>query len=50
MKLTNLRVCNLSEPVGYAMDAPVFSWTAEDCGGSQLWAALSISAGGKKRV
>ena len=47
MKLTNLRVCNLSEPIGYAMDAPVFSWTTEDCDGSQLWAALSISAGGE---
>ena len=47
MKLKNLRVRNLTEPIGYAMDAPVFSWTVEDCAGSQLWASLTLSTGGK---
>lgn len=47
MKLTNLRVCNLTGPVGYAMDAPVFSWTTEESEAEQRWAAITISAGGE---
>ena len=47
MKLTNLRVCNLIEPIGYAMDAPVFSWTVEESTGRQRWASLRISTAGE---
>lgn len=42
MKLTNLRVCNLTEPVGYAMEEPVFSWTVEDAIGEQAWAKIVV--------
>ena len=47
MKLCNLRVCNLEKPIGYAMDAPVFSWTVEDAVGEQAWVALTINADGE---
>ena len=47
MKLTNLRVCNLVEPIGYAMEAPVFSWTVEDATGEQAWAKITIRVNGK---
>ena len=46
MKLRNLRVCNLEKPLGYAMDAPVFSWTVEDADGEQAWASLTVNVGG----
>lgn len=47
MKLCNLRVCNLEKPVGFAMEAPVFSWTVEDAAGGPAWASLTINVGGK---
>ena len=46
MKLTNLRVCNLMEPLGFFMENPVFSWTVEGAEGEQTWARLTISANG----
>ena len=46
MKLANLRVCNIQNPVGYAMDAPVFSWTVEDAAGEQAWASVTVRCGG----
>ena len=45
MKLANLRVCNIQNPVGYAMDAPVFSWTVENAAGEQAWASVTIRCG-----
>ena len=45
MILTHLRVCNLDNPIGFAMEAPVFSWTVEDAAGQQAWAALSVHTG-----
>lgn len=42
MKPSNLRVCNLNEPIGFAMEAPVFSWTVEESTGKQKWASLVI--------
>ena len=45
MKLQNLRVCNLDKPLGYAMEAPVLSWTAEGTG-EQAWASVRVQAGG----
>ncbi len=47
MKLCNLRVCNLTEPLGFSMDAPVFSWTVEDAEGAQRAARLVICTGGQ---
>ncbi len=47
MRLCNLRVCNLEKPVGFAMEAPVFSWTVEDAAGGPAWASLAINVGGK---
>ena len=48
MKLERIRVCNLEEPMGFAMDAPVFSWTVEGAAGKQQrWASLSITAAGE---
>ena len=48
MKLEKIRVCNLEEPMGFAMDAPVFSWTVEGAAGKQQrWASLSITAAGE---
>ena len=46
MKLNDLRVCNLEDPIGYAMEAPVFSWTVEDAAGEQAWASVTIRSGG----
>ena len=47
MKLCDLRVCNVAESVGFAMDAPVFSWTVEGSDSEQLWASLVICAAGE---
>ena len=47
MKLTNLRVCNLDRPIGYAMEAPVFSWTVEDAVGEQAWAKITVRVNGE---
>ena len=48
MKINNLRVCNVPDPIGYAMDAPVFSWTVDDANGSQAWASVTIMADGRE--
>ena len=47
MKLKNLRVCNLEDPIGYAMEKPVFSWTVEESGSKPRWTALSVTAAGE---
>ena len=47
IKLCNYRVCNLEKPLGYAMDAPVFSWTVEDAAGEPAWASLTVNVGGE---
>lgn len=47
MKLTNLRVWNLVEPIGYAMEAPVFSWTVEDAQGEQAFARITVCVNGE---
>ena len=47
MKLKNLRVCNVPEPLGYAMEKPVFSWTVEDSESTASRTCLKIEAMGK---
>ena len=47
MRIRDLRVCNITEPVGYDMDMPVFSWTIEDAEGYPEWAELTVSKGGE---
>nr|AFN57704.1 alpha-L-rhamnosidase GHF78 [uncultured bacterium r_07] len=47
MKLNDLRVCNLTEPLGFTMEEPVFSWTVEEAAGRQLGASLEICAKGE---
>ena len=47
MKLCDLRVCNLTEPLGFAMEKPVFSWTVEEAAGRQREASLEICARGE---
>ena len=47
IKIQNLRVCNLTEPLGFAMERPVFSWTAEGDGGEARAVSLRIRAGGE---
>lgn len=39
MIIRNLRVCHLENPLGYHMDKPVFTWTAEDSTGKRQAAA-----------
>lgn len=44
MIIRNLRVCHLENPLGYHMDKPVFTWTAEDSTGKrQATARVRIS-------
>ena len=45
--IRNLRVCNLTEPLGFAMEKPVFSWTVEGEGGEARAYTLRIRAGGE---
>ena len=45
MKIQNLRVCNIDNPLGFAMDAPVFSWTVEESEGGFAWASIEIFKG-----
>ncbi|MBQ6315777.1 MAG: family 78 glycoside hydrolase catalytic domain [Mogibacterium sp.] len=45
MRIKDLRVCNIENPVGYDMDAPVFSWTVEDAEGSAALTSLVITDG-----
>lgn len=47
MRLENLRVCNLTEPLGFAMEKPVFSWTVAECESRQRFAALGVCAAGE---
>ena len=47
MKITNLRVCNIEDPVGYSMEAPVFSWTIEENEGIPVWASAEIFKDGE---
>ena len=47
MKLHDLRVCNLTEPLGFAMEEPVFSWTAEGGVGEACSVSLRIRAAGE---
>ena len=47
MKLHDLRVCNLTEPLGFAMEEPVFSWTVEGAGGEVRSISLRIRAAGE---
>ena len=47
MKLNNLRVCNLTEPLGFAMEEPVFSWTVEETADQACAASLRIRAAGE---
>ena len=47
MKLNDLRVCNLTEPLGFAMEEPVFSWTVEESAGQACAASLRIRAAGE---
>ena len=47
MNLHNLRVCNLTEPLGFAMEEPVFSWTAEGEGSEACSVSLRIRAAGE---
>ena len=47
IKIQNLRVCHLTEPLGFAMEKPVFSWTVEEAAGRQLGASLEICAKGE---
>ena len=47
MKLHDLRVCNLTEPLGFTMEEPVFSWTAEGEGSEACSVSLRIRAAGE---
>ena len=47
IKIQNLRVCNLVEPLGFAMEKPEFSWTVEGDGDDGRAASLRIRAGGE---
>ena len=47
MKLCDLRVCHLTEPLGFAMEEPVFSWTVEGGVGEARSYSLRIRAAGE---
>lgn len=47
MRLSDLRVCLLENPLGFAMEQPVFSWTVEDAAGEQEWTRAVIICGGE---
>ena len=47
IKIQNLRVCHLTEPLGFAMEEPEFSWTVEGDGGEVRAASLRIRAAGE---
>lgn len=47
MTIKDLRVCNIIDPVGYAMEAPVFSWTVSDAEGMPAWTSVEIFKDGK---
>lgn len=50
MKITNLRVNNLTEPLGYQMVPISFSWTVEENGSAakQKWAQITVMEGEKQ--
>ena len=39
MKIRSLRTNHLENPIGYQMDKPLFTWTAEDSTGTKQQAA-----------
>ncbi len=43
MKIRSLRANHLTNPMGYAMTAPTFTWTAESSGKKQAFARVQIS-------
>ena len=43
MKIRSLRTNHLANPLGYKMDAPTFTWTAESDGKKQASARIQIS-------
>lgn len=44
MRITDLRTCHIEEPMGFAMDPPVISWTvAESTGRTQQWARVIVA-------
>ena len=45
MRIENVRVCNIHDPLGYAMAAPVFSWTVSGTEHSFAYTSLQISKG-----
>ncbi|MBR1659121.1 MAG: family 78 glycoside hydrolase catalytic domain [Oscillospiraceae bacterium] len=47
MKLENLRVCHLRDPMGFAMEAPVLSWTVKEAPGRAAWASLTLRRDGE---
>ena len=47
MELDNLRVCHVHDPIGFAMEQPVFSWTVKDAKGRMASAALTVRRRGE---
>lgn len=47
MKIKELKVCNIENPLGYAMDAPVFSWALEDADAEPAWTSLAVMKDGE---
>ena len=47
MKINDVRICNVPDPVGFSIDPPVFSWIVEDTNGQADWAELRIKAAGQ---
>ena len=47
IKIQNLRVCHLTEPLGFAMEKPVFSWIVKGDGDEARAYTLRIRAGGE---
>ena len=48
MKITNCKVNHLTNPLGYWMEKPVFSWQVEEASGkAQTKARLIVCRGGE---
>ena len=47
MKITTCKVNRLSEPLGFALYDPAFSWIVEDAAGRQQSARIVVTSGGK---
>lgn len=44
MRITDLRTCHIEEPMGFAMNPPVVSWTvAKSTGHTQQWARVIVA-------